>query len=101
MSGPSGERCENCYYAQEATQEEKDIHYHNAGIVLFGQCRIRGPFGKQMYDAWPVVRTDDWCGEFMPSGSQSSDSGGDGVNAGLDRVEADVERPGSGGPRVE
>jgi hypothetical protein len=70
MSGPAGERCADCYYAQLYWDEDKEDPY------LCRRYPPNMPAPKGDYKETPmppVVSSNGWCGEYrvrVPQGDQ-------------------------------
>ena len=62
------EKCVNCQYYDRRNARPND----GRAPVMWGQCRRHSPHlspvaGKKAYlveGVWPLVRDDDWCGEW-------------------------------------
>jgi hypothetical protein len=62
------EKCVNCQYYDRRNARPND----GRAPVMWGQCRRHSPHlspaaGKKAYQVegvWPLVRDDDWCGEW-------------------------------------
>jgi len=70
------ERCENCRYfdgREEATTCIGEIAERVAEANLcLGTCRAELPLLQEHgFGVWPVVTTEDWCGQFQPEGLSS------------------------------
>jgi hypothetical protein len=65
-------KCQNCQF-----YDRKDARTTDGRTTMWGQCRRHSPLlnpqNAQTYKVegiWPVVRDDDWCGEwFAPAPS--------------------------------
>lgn len=65
----SGEKCESCRFFYEHSPKTS-----GSGSTVHGSCRRHPPAVIQKYvshdkasvpeTTWPLVATDDWCGDF-------------------------------------
>jgi hypothetical protein len=70
MPGPSGERCDECYYwsYDERCRRGAPVAYPN-GVVRAAQREAMTEDGEHVEPyliVWPDTAPDDWCGEFRP-----------------------------------
>ena len=68
FSGSAGETCENCRFARMATTKTS-FFIGKMPIGVCGPydewtCHLKPPDKHDNYDEWPLVRPDDFCGEF-------------------------------------
>jgi len=55
----SKQSCKNCYYSLLVETPNR----------ILGVCRKNAPrptVGESRYPSWPIVGSDNWCGEWAP-----------------------------------